>query len=114
MILSYRAVDGSSALSMIFMIESLFFRRLCRRRLQPARRSEVRLLKAGTRRAPAKADAYWKYLSVKTKPRSFSGRDTRQGSSGAEAETFEIETCALLGSYFGLGSSGCWHVFKIA
>src|SRR5262245_38370340 len=57
--------------------------------------------------------AHMKYLSVKAKPRSLSGRDIRHRSSGNGTETFEIETCALPGSYFGLGSSGCWHVFKI-
>src|SRR5215510_534670 len=91
MILSYRAVDGSDGFSMIFIVDSLFFRDF----------------------QPRLSRRHMKYLSVKTKPRSFSGRDIRHGSSGDGAETFEIETCALIGSYFGLGSSGCWHVFKI-
>src|SRR5579871_579211 len=55
-----------------------------------------------------------KYLSVRVKPRPFSGREMRQGSSAPGGAARDKSSWTGLGLYCGFGSSGCWQVLRIA
>src|SRR5262249_46791596 len=54
-----------------------------------------------------------KYLSVLTKPLAFSGRESRQGSSGDAGGPLSTENFTGFGAYAGFGSSGCCPVSRI-